>query len=111
MNLTLALSCMIAIMLFCGRCKAAPGLITVHRNLGKHPHIRGYGVEGLMTDAVKGLMKDVVEDLVGEDEDNLRLSKRQQLDDYGHLRFGKRSNGDDEEYGRYGLPRFGRNIE
>lgn len=43
MNLTLALSCMIAVMwLFCGRCKAAPGLITgIHRNLGKHPHIRG----------------------------------------------------------------------
>ncbi|XP_077267786.1 drosulfakinin isoform X1 [Temnothorax americanus] len=103
MNLTLALSCMIAIMLFCGRCKAAPGLITgVHRNLGKHPHIRGYAVEGLM--------KDLVEDLVGEDEDNLRLSKRQQLDDYGHLRFGKRSNGDDEEYGHSYL-RFGRNIE
>ncbi|XP_071629084.1 uncharacterized protein Dsk isoform X1 [Temnothorax longispinosus] len=106
MNPTLALSCMIAIMLFCGRCEAAPGLITgAHRNLGKHPHIRGYAVEGLM--------KDLVEDLVGEDEDNLRLSKRQQLDDYGHLRFGKRSNGDDEEYGHpYGrYLRFGRNIE
>lgn len=43
MNLTLALSCMIAIMwLFCGRCKAAPGLNTgVHRNLRNHPHIHG----------------------------------------------------------------------
>lgn len=102
MNLTLTLSCMIAVMwLFCGRCKAAPGLITgVHRNLGSHPHIRGYAVESFM--------KDLVEDLVGEDEDNLRLSKRQQLDDYGHMRFGKRSNGDDEEFGH---PRFGRNIE
>ncbi|KYQ59344.1 hypothetical protein ALC60_01654 [Trachymyrmex zeteki] len=102
MNLTLALSCMIAVMwLFCGRCKAAPGLITgIHRNLGKHPHIRGYAVEGLV--------KDLIEDLVGEDEDNLQLSKRQQLDDYGHMRFGKRSNGDDEEYGH---SRLGRNIE
>nr|XP_012232049.1 PREDICTED: uncharacterized protein LOC105677777 isoform X1 [Linepithema humile] len=102
MNLTLALSCMIAIMwLFCGRCKAAPGLITgMHRNLRNHPHIHGYTVEGLV--------KDLVEDLVGEDEDSLRLSKRQQLDDYGHMRFGKRSNGEDEEYGH---PRFGRNIE
>lgn len=58
--------------------------------------------------AVEGLVKDLVEDLVGEDEDSLQLSKRQQLDDYGHMRFGKRSNGDDEEYGH---SRFGRNIE
>lgn len=58
--------------------------------------------------AVEGLVKDLMEDLVGEDEDNLRLSKRQQLDDYGHMRFGKRSNNDDEEYGHL---RFGRNIE
>jgi len=58
--------------------------------------------------SMEGLVKDLVEDLVGEDEDNLRLSKRQQLDDYGHMRFGKRSNDEDEEYGH---PRFGRNIE
>lgn len=58
--------------------------------------------------AVEGLVKDLVEDLVGEDEDNLRLSKRQQLDDYGHMRFGKRSNNEDEEYGHL---RFGKNIE
>lgn len=58
--------------------------------------------------AVEGLVKDLIEDLVGEDEDNLQLSKRQQLDDYGHMRFGKRSNGDDEEYGH---SRLGRNIE
>ncbi|EFN67877.1 hypothetical protein EAG_07375 [Camponotus floridanus] len=102
MNLTFALSCMIAVVwLFCGKCKAAPRLIpSIHRNLGNHPHIYGYAVEGLV--------KDLVEDLVGEDEDNLRLSKRQQLDDYGHMRFGKRSNNEDEEYGHL---RFGKNIE
>ncbi|XP_020299794.1 uncharacterized protein LOC109863729 [Pseudomyrmex gracilis] len=104
MNLTLMLSCiMMILLLFCGRCKAAPGLITgTHHTTitNHHPHLRGYAMEGLM--------KDLVEDLVGEDDDNLRLSKRQQLDtEYGHWRFGKRSN-DDEEYGH---SRFGRNIE
>lgn len=57
---------------------------------------------------VEGFVKDLVEDLVGEDEDNLRLSKRQQLDDYGHMRFGKRSNDEDE---KYAYLRYGRNIE
>lgn len=57
---------------------------------------------------MEGLVKDLVEDLVGEDEDSMRLSKRQHLDDYGHMRFGKRSDGEDEEYGH---SRFGRNIE
>lgn len=58
--------------------------------------------------AVESLVKDLMEDLMGEDEDNLRLSKRQNLDDYGHMRFGKRSNGDNDEYGR---PRFGRSAK
>jgi hypothetical protein len=44
-------------------------------------------------------MNDFAEDLVGEDEDNLQLSKRQQLDDYGHMRFGKRSRSDHAGYG------------
>lgn len=39
MNLSLVLTCMV-MLLFCGRCKAAPGLIaSVHRNLENHPHI------------------------------------------------------------------------
>jgi len=46
-------------------------------------------------------MNDFAEDLIGEDEDNLQLSKRQQLDDYGHMRFGKRSRGDDIGYLRF----------
>ncbi|XP_014469333.1 PREDICTED: uncharacterized protein LOC106741639 [Dinoponera quadriceps] len=102
MNLTLTLACTIAVMsLFCGRCKAAPGgLITsVRRNLENHPHVHGYAVEGLM--------RDLVEDLIGEDEEDLRLSKRQHLGDYDHMRFGKRTNDDDE----YGRSRFSRNTE
>ncbi|EFN83738.1 drosulfakinins isoform X2 [Harpegnathos saltator] len=101
MNLTLALACMIAIMsLLCGRCKAAPGrLIASRHNLENHPHIHGHAMEELM--------RDFLEDLVGEDEDGLRLSKRQHLGDYDHMRFGKRANDDDE----YGRSRFSRNTE
>ncbi|KAH0944647.1 hypothetical protein HN011_005536 [Eciton burchellii] len=77
--------------IFCGKCKAAPGFIDIHRNLGNYPYIHGY--------AIKNLMNDFAEDLVGEDEDNLQLSKRQQLDDYGHMRFGKRSRSDHAGYG------------
>lgn len=40
---------------------------------------------------IEDLMNDFTEDLVIDDEDNLQLSKRQQLDDYGHMRFGKKS--------------------
>lgn len=58
--------------------------------------------------AVEGLVQDFMEDLVGEDEEELRLNKRQQLDDYGHMRFGKRFDSNDVEYGH---SRFGRNIE
>lgn len=57
--------------------------------------------------AVDGFMRDLVEDLIGEDEDGLRLSKRQHLGDYDHMRFGKRTDDDDE----YGRSRFSRNAK
>ncbi|KAL0115517.1 hypothetical protein PUN28_010796 [Cardiocondyla obscurior] len=104
MNLTLALSCMIAVMLFCGRCKAAPTFGIISN--GNYPRIADILRDKTLKSRGSYVVKDM-EDLVGEDEDSLRFSKRQQLDDYGHMRFGKRSNEDD----KYGYPRFGRNIK
>ncbi|EZA62204.1 hypothetical protein DMN91_001898 [Ooceraea biroi] len=82
---------MMVMWMFYGKCKAAPGFIGIHRNLENYPYVHRYALESLMN--------DFAEDLVGEDEDNLQLSKRQQLDDYGHMRFGRRSLGDDIGYG------------
>ncbi|XP_076675946.1 drosulfakinin [Andrena cerasifolii] len=92
MNLTSALSCMVAfIWLFCGKCEAAPELVSnVYRRFRSRPLPRGYTVENRF----------------GEDDDFVDLNKRQRFDDYGHMRFGKR-----EQFDDYGHMRFGRSHD
>ncbi|KZC08197.1 PREDICTED: uncharacterized protein LOC107186369 [Dufourea novaeangliae] len=92
MNLTFALfSIMAVIWLFCGKCGAAPELVSnIYRKFRSRPLLR----------------RNTVENPFGEDEDFFNLNKRQHFDDYGHMRFGKR-----EQFDDYGHMRFGRRHE
>ncbi|XP_076236800.1 drosulfakinin [Calliopsis andreniformis] len=92
MNLTFALSCVMAVIwLFSGKCETAPDFIgNMYRRFRSRPLPRGY----------------IVENRLNEDDDFLDLNKRQNFDDYGHMRFGKR-----EQFDDYGHMRFGRSHD
>ncbi|XP_016922928.3 uncharacterized protein LOC108004484 [Apis cerana] len=90
MNLTFALTCVMAVIwLFFAKCETEI-ISNLRRKFRNRPLLREYNVENLLL----------------EEDDFTDLNKRQQFDDYGHLRFGKR-----EQFEDYGHMRFGRSHE